>query len=299
MKQKKNVLQQNKMSIYKELDGEVFVVDNLSDLSEGSKLTKTVYNIFVVCNHGKIQVELNGSSIMFSEGQLCVVPSGKMVKGVMVSPDVNVSVLCVSDKVLKSVMGHQIAIWNKAMYLQKIHVTDAAWCVGMKYYIFSIFKGKRSSLFKEIALSFLRTFMLMLCEQFNLSESAPQKETVPNKRSARDEVVFNQFLDMLAKEPAKRQPVTYYASALCITPKYLASICTRVSGKSPMKWIMEYTMEDIYSLLRLTDKSLKEIAMQTGFPNTSFFGKYFRAQSGMTPRMYRNHEQRTSKGQAQ
>ena len=42
----------------------------------------------------------------------------------------------------------------------------------------------------------------------------------------------------------------------------------------------------------MTDKSLKEIAMQTGFPNTSFFGKFFREKSGMTPQEYRQQVHR-------
>jgi AraC-like DNA-binding protein len=60
-----------------------------------------------------------------------------------------------------------------------------------------------------------------------------------------------------------------------------------VSGKNPMRWITEYVMQDCYALLKSTDLSIKEISNRLGFPNSSFFGQYFREQAGMTPMEYR------------
>jgi transcriptional regulator GlxA family with amidase domain len=46
-------------------------------------------------------------------------------------------------------------------------------------------------------------------------------------------------------------------------------------------------MQDCYALLKGTDLSIKEISNRMGFPNSSFFGQYFREQAGMTPMEYR------------
>jgi AraC-like DNA-binding protein len=81
--------------------------------------------------------------------------------------------------------------------------------------------------------------------------------------------------------------VSYYAERLYITPKYLSTVCTRVSGKSPMRWITDNVMEQCYTLLKTTNMSIKEISNQMGFPNPSFFGQYFRDEAGMTPLEYR------------
>jgi AraC-like DNA-binding protein len=85
----------------------------------------------------------------------------------------------------------------------------------------------------------------------------------------------------------KRQQVSYYADKLNISPKYLSTVCKKVSGKNPMRWITEYVMQDCYALLKSTDLSIKEISNRLGFPNSSFFGQYFREQAGMTPMEYR------------
>ena len=77
-----------------------------------------------------------------------------------------------------------------------------------------------------------------------------------------------------------------------IKPKYLSTISKKVSGKSPLEWISEYVMEDIRYYLANTDLTINEISDTLGFPNASFFGKYFKQQLGCTPQEYRNRMKR-------
>ncbi|MBP5338599.1 MAG: AraC family transcriptional regulator [Prevotella sp.] len=280
----------SELKFYEEFNGEVFAVDSMKAFPQDLLHKKTEYNLFVLCNQGSIRLELINGDIRFSAGQMCILPSNKMLKGTVTSSDANLSVLCVSDKALKSILGVQIGIWNRAMYLQKTHVIDAMWVPDTKTDNVTLFQKKHSPLFKEIILSFLRTQFLLVCEQFELSADKTETQDECKSGVFREELLFIKFLDNLSRQAVKRHPVSFYADELCVTPKYLTVLCTRISGKPPIKWIMEYTMEDIYTQLRLTDKSLKEIAMQTGFPNTSFFGKFFREKSGMTPLEYRQQE---------
>jgi AraC-like DNA-binding protein len=60
-----------------------------------------------------------------------------------------------------------------------------------------------------------------------------------------------------------------------------------MSDKSPLQWIVEYEMEEIRSYLKNTDLSCKEISDLMGFPNSSFFGRYVKDHTGMTPLEYR------------
>ena len=41
-------------------------------------------------------------------------------------------------------------------------------------------------------------------------------------------------------------------------------------------------------MLRYSDKSIADIADETGFTDASYFTKSFKAQFGMTPKEYRN-----------
>lgn len=237
-------------------------------------------------------VELGGSlQVTVTPGQLLLIPTGKHVEPMHASADVEGGALLVSDRMLKSVLGNQINIWNKAMYMKEIYVVDGKeWLGGFQQYTQALFGAERMpQLLREIIVSFLRTMLLMVCEELLRHEDM----LLPNDQSSiHDKEIFNQFLLLLSHQEQKRQRVAYYADQLNITPKYLSAISKKVSGKNPMRWITECTMQDCYLLLRETDMSVKEISNKLGFPNSSFFSQYFREQAHVTPMEYRAEHKR-------
>ncbi|MBR6083349.1 MAG: AraC family transcriptional regulator [Salinivirgaceae bacterium] len=42
------------------------------------------------------------------------------------------------------------------------------------------------------------------------------------------------------------------------------------------------------SMLKYSDMTVKEIAIELNFPNQSFFSKFFKSQTGLTPNEYRS-----------
>jgi AraC-like DNA-binding protein len=173
------------------------------------------------------------------------------------------------------------------MYLRETYVVDTKrWSEALKSQTRSLFVGEKPVLFREFVLSFLRIFLLIICEELLRTDDGLNAEKEPS--SVREKSLFGKFLELLKHEEHKRQHVGYYAHQLCITPKYLSTVCRNVSGKSPMKWITEQVMEECCAKLRNTDLTVKEISNQMGFPNSSFFGQYFREQAGVTPLEYRS-----------
>ena len=268
-------------------DNDVVFLENLREVANLPAVRKG-YNTIVICRGGRIVVEVGGNSqVNVKPGHLLLIPTGKLMQPMLVSTDVDASALLVSDAMLASVLGSQITIWNKAMYMKEIYVVeDASWLEGIQSYSNSIFRGAGElRLYREVIHSFLRTMMLMVCEKLLSTESMASSND--DISSMHDKELFNAFLQLLAREEQKRQRVAYYADKLNITPKYLSTICKKVSGKNPMRWIAESVMQDCYSLLKDTDLSVKEISNRLGFPNASFFGQYFREQTGRTPVEYR------------
>ena len=135
----------------------------------------------------------------------------------------------------------------------------------------------------EILVSLLRAGFLLVCDLFSVHE--PQNNQIDGV--SRMNTLFHRFLQNLSQRQKKKARVSEYADELCITPKYLTTICRKMSGKSAMAWISEYVTEDIIYYLRNTDLSSKEIAHRLGFENVSFFGKFVRTHLGKTPRHYR------------
>ena len=276
---------------HKGLDGEVLMYDSLKEVNASSQAVRIGYNAILHCRQGRIQIELaDHRQVNVRQGQMLLLPANKLVQPMMVSTDVDAGVLLVSDRVLKSALGKQVSIWNKAMYMEEIYVLDGGpWMEGIKNFSKTIFKSGELRLRNEIVLAFMRMMGLMLCEA--LTRQTELSDTDADS-TGNEKAIFNRFLTLLAKEPNKRQRVSYYASRLNISSKYLSTVCRRVSDKSPLRWITESVMEECYMLLMTTDLSVKEISNRMGFPNSSFFGQFFREQAGMTPIEYRNRREK-------
>lgn len=273
------------------LKDDVLVVSNIREVNNLSSI-RTAYNTIILCQMGKIVVEVGGSSqVKVLSNQLLLIPAGKIAQPMLMSADAVASALLISDRTLKMLLGNQINIWNKAMYMKEIYVLpNAEWINGMQVYMSSVFDGNSLPILsQEIIYSFLRTVMLMICEKLlQLSDMT----TVSDASTIHDKEVFNLFLQMVSKQEKKRQRVSFYANQLHITSKHLSTISKRVSGKSPLRWITESVMQDGYRLLIETDLSVKEISNRLGFPNSSFFGQYFREQAGVTPVSYRTEHKK-------
>ena len=99
--------------------------------------------------------------------------------------------------------------------------------------------------------------------------------------------LFNAFIELLVSSYPKERAVSYYASRLFVTPKYLSSICKENSGQTASELITSYVMKDVEYLLRRPEKSIKEIANELNFATLSFFGKYVKRNLGISPKEYR------------
>lgn len=272
------------------LDGEVLVIENLRDVARQATL-KTDFNTIVNCSKGKILVEVgNNRQITMHAGQLLLIPANKLIQPMLVSTDVEGRALLVSDSLLRSVLGAEMSIWNQAMYVENTHVIDGWWNQALSEFSERLTGTpyKKFIMHTEIMKTFLRLLFLIICEELSRQSNSETADI----STGHDKSVFNDFLKLIYRQSIKRQKVAYYAEQLCVTPKYLSAVCKRVSGKSPIKWITESVMDDIYVLLKETDLSIKQISERLGFPNQSFFGQYFREQTGMTPGEYRKKDKK-------
>lgn len=103
----------------------------------------------------------------------------------------------------------------------------------------------------------------------------------------RAEEYFRQFTELLGEHYTRERSVGYYARQLCITPKYLTTLIKRISGKSVSEWIDSYVILEAKTLLKYSNMSVQEIAYYLNFPNQSFFGSYFKRNTGMSPSQYK------------
>ena len=108
-----------------------------------------------------------------------------------------------------------------------------------------------------------------------------------NNSHNRAEEYFKQFTHLLGEHFREERSVGFYARQLCITPKYLTTLIKRISGKSVSEWIDNYVIIEAKTLLKYSTMSIQEIAYYLNFPHQSFFGSYFKRNTGMSPSQYK------------
>ncbi len=267
-------------------DDEMIIIKDLRELADLTA-RKITFNIVATCLSGRISLDVVGVNTTICSGQIFICHSNVMLSNFMFSPDFEGHVMCISDRLQRSILQAQAIIWNKWLYSQHAFILNInsghfAICKELRYYRFN----ERSPFRHEIIASLLRVFYLELCEIL-MTGDVDTQSVMDRENMSRMNILFHRFLDSISRRHIKKVSVAEYADGLCISPKYLSTICRAVSGKSPTEWISEYVVEDIVQYLRNTDLSAKEIGDELGFPNASFFSKYVREHLGMSPNEYR------------
>ncbi|MDE6277810.1 MAG: helix-turn-helix domain-containing protein [Muribaculaceae bacterium] len=133
----------------------------------------------------------------------------------------------------------------------------ASLCVGLSYYCIRIF-------IRQLEFSGM---------------AAPPSAAGRKTRSAH----VRDFIRMVHADFARERSVGYYASALCVSPKYLSALVKETTGRTAARWIEDYVIMEAKNLLRYSGKNVQQVAYALNFPNQSAFGKYFKHITGMSP----------------
>lgn len=106
-------------------------------------------------------------------------------------------------------------------------------------------------------------------------------------KSYRVRELFNRFMMLLEKDYKISRDVNYYARQMNISSKYLTNIVSHVTGHTPKTIIDQYVILQLKMHLKRTTQSIKEMAWEFHFADVSFFCRYFKKHTGLTPQQIR------------
>ncbi|MBO5795939.1 MAG: helix-turn-helix domain-containing protein [Bacteroides sp.] len=243
--------------------------------------------VLVLCTDGMMEIEVETNNYKLFRGDLLVCGPNRVMKPIKLLNNTAFKIIFLSHFMHRSGIGYQRSIWDKAFYLgtnPMIHLSDTQITQFEEYYrlLCEKLKNPSSSYHSEIMQSILQA---MMYEILSYLDGVVVSE---NDRFVRQgEILFRRFVGLLAESKVKSRFVYYYADKLNVSTKYLSAVCKQVSGKTAGDIIDEFVMKDIIRMLKYSDKSIKEIALELDFPNISFFGKYVKAHLGVSPKAYR------------
>ena len=128
--------------------------------------------------------------------------------------------------------------------------------------------------------------MLTNCIILEIIECYADLDVEPTHQSRRDEVLQT-FVAMLYRKYRNEHEVAFYAKELCLTSRYFSAIVKERSGKSPSTWISTALLVDAKHQLKNTNLSIKEVSDLLNFPTQSYFGKWFKNLTGVSPLDFR------------
>lgn len=104
---------------------------------------------------------------------------------------------------------------------------------------------------------------------------------------SKHEIIVDKFLALIRDHYKEERGVGFYADKLCLTPKYLSTLIKSNTNQSANEWIDRYVTLEAQALLKSTNMTIQQISDELNFPSQSFFGKYFKRVTGISPREYK------------
>lgn len=122
---------------------------------------------------------------------------------------------------------------------------------------------------------------------YEIGAQARKYANASNEQLSRKEDLIMRFGGLVNNHFKSQRSVKYYASLLHVTPNYLTETVKEISGKNAGEIIDDFVMLEAKFLLSDPKVSIAHVAEALNFSNQSFFGKFFKRHTGVSPKTFR------------
>lgn len=133
----------------------------------------------------------------------------------------------------------------------------------------------------------LQSFLLSLLFKYKSLQDV--MGTIYNNPSKKQALVF-QFQNFVTNCYIKHKQVGDYAKELSVTANTLNQTVKEVLGKTAKELISEKIIQESKKRLKYTTDDISEIAYSIGFEEPTHFIRFFKNQTSITPKEYRNSQ---------
>jgi AraC family transcriptional activator of pobA len=104
---------------------------------------------------------------------------------------------------------------------------------------------------------------------------------------------INQFESLIEQHFRSQKSPSFYAGKLNITLKHLNRICNEILKKTATEVIANRVILEIKRMLADKQLSINAVAEALGFEDYSYFSRFFKKQTGMSPTDFRKYKSQT------
>lgn len=257
-----------------------------------------------IFNNDDVTIILNGrprSGVFLQEGQIYQVPEPRLLlvmsgeadvhldlehyhfeKGVVVltSPDVILEMEKCTDDLIVSGMAVKANVSIDECIVTPCVSDDFQLMLRMLFLLWNLAHRQpyRTEAVKQIITAMLSNLRYIKQAADNEGEAEPL---------SRGQQLFRQFKLLVNRYCDQQRNIPFYADHLRISPHHLSAVVSRASGHSVMYWINRAVVLRAKVLLKTSDLLTYEIAERLHFPNSPAFNNFFKRETGVTPKAYR------------
>ncbi|MDE6178479.1 MAG: helix-turn-helix domain-containing protein [Duncaniella sp.] len=266
---------------------DINVFSNLNDIPFIHFPAKLDHMIMAVCGDGEVSATIDITQRKLGRHQVMVLRPGHIIDRCESSPEFKGFFVTVSSEHLHEMLpSMQYVIPYSILYNgdPMIEITEEEFeSLSLIYDMFTRQLRNHERPFAQMALD-------SLCELlFYTTLGIYALRTREISYKSRREEILSQFIEVLEQNFRTERSVNYYADRLFVTPKHLSAVLKEMSGQTAGEWIDKRVILEAKLMLRSTGMNIQEISTALNFSNQSFFGKYFKHLTGISPRDYRTN----------
>ncbi|MBP3739367.1 MAG: AraC family transcriptional regulator [Muribaculaceae bacterium] len=247
------------------------------------------FGAIIICRRGVASMRIDFKDWELHEGAVIIIFPGEALILQQVSEDFMVEMLRYDAAMLREAslqLEHTVYSSLRADRCRKDRPVVTAIIDNMFALLKVYFTQQDCTCLDQLVLYQLKAFFTGFYDWIVRSRA----ERPPETGSRRTRELFSDFMEALERDYRQYRDVAYYAHRLSVTPKYLNIIVQRVTGHTAKAIIDQYVVMQLKLSLRSTNFSVKQLAWDYQFSDTSFFCRYFKQHTGLTPQQYRQSQ---------
>lgn len=243
--------------------------------------------VLVFCESGELTFELNYTSYTLKENGFLIITPLDILTFEKNSEDYTSTVLVLPSEtfspILKDInlLNFKYIKQSPIIYLQNEYLALYKQVLSMLWKMKELVEEDE---FDKIASLQMSSLSVVQQDYYNkyIAKSEKGYEYIPRKKE-----LFRNFINRLVESHQVSREVLFYANELGVSSGYLNEVCNEVSGHSAKAIIDSAVTARLKYELSYTTKSIQELSDGYNFPSQSYFTRYYKRMTGLTPSEFR------------
>lgn len=243
-------------------------------------LTKGV--IIGVCDEGALTLKINGQQFNCFRGECIVVPPYQILTYVDCTRDIKFRILYMPEDVVSRMPNVSSEIRLQELPLEPVARLSNDTLMEIRHTHDRIARmcGRQTNdLNEHLKTLYGYTIILEALSEFPSAISITEVD--------RKQMLVRDFIRNLLLHFKEHRTVEFYAEKAFVTPKYLSHLVKLTTGSTIQEWISRAILQEAKRMLRNTDMTVVQVAMELDFSTSASFVRFFKAKTGTTPDKWR------------